>query len=139
MVPYQNQWCCSNTMLPPPMMNMPPPYNFIKGVTWHHAAELLPRKQWKGYPGSILAPWNMRTLNSTIYIYNEFESSSFFIIIIIIIIIIMIYLVFTRIRGLSCDFVNYLMKFRNWQRKKLTCFWMADLIPISSFREHQQM
>ena len=27
-------------MLPPPMMNMHPPYNFVEGLTQHHAAEI---------------------------------------------------------------------------------------------------
>ena len=81
MVSDQHQWCCSHTMLPPPMMNMPQPYNFIKA--WHNTMLLryFQEKQWKVYPGSISAPWSKRTLNSTIYIYNEFESLSFFIVI----------------------------------------------------------
>ena len=115
MVSDQHQWCCSHTMLPPPMMNMSQPYNFIKA--WHNTMLLLryfQEKQWKVYPGSISAPWSKRTLNSTIYIYNEFESLSFFIII--------IYLTFRRIRGPSCDFVYYLMKFKKWREKKTDLF-----------------
>ena len=61
---------------------------------------------------------------------QQFESFGF---------IIILYLVFIRIRGPSCDFVNFLTKFKNWQERKNTCFWMADLVPISSFREYQQM
>ena len=115
MVSDQHQRCCSHTMLPPPMMNMPQPYNFIKA--WHNTMLLLryfQEKQWKVYPGSISAPWSKRTLNSTIYIYNEFESLSFFIVI--------LYLTFRRIRGPSCDFVYYLMKFKKWREKKTDLF-----------------
>ena len=52
-----------------------------------------------------------RKPNSTINIYNEFESIGFFITIII-------YLIFIRIRQLSCDFGNYSMKFKNWRERK---------------------
>ena len=68
------------------------------------------KKQWKGYPGSISAPWSKRMPNSTIYIYNEFESVSLFIF--------LIYLVFIRMREPSCDFVNHLMKFKKWRERK---------------------
>ena len=48
--------------------------------------------------------------SSTTYDYKGLESLSFFIFI--------TYLICIWITGLSCDFVNYLIKFNNWRKRK---------------------
>ena len=72
--------------------------------------DILPRKQLKGYPGSISASWSKRPSNSpstfTTSLNHSAPSSSY------------ISSCFIRIRGPSCDFVNYLMKFTNWRERK---------------------
>ena len=75
--------------------------------------DILPRKQWKGYPGSISASWSKRAPNSSSTFTTSLSHSACLRHHII-------YFVIIRIRGPSCDFanVNYLMKFTNWRERK---------------------
>ena len=135
MVSDQHQCCSVGTMLPPPS------YHHRWRICPHHTTlskewlnTLLLRYFQENSRRVILAAFQHyegRGCPIQLLHLQQFESFSF-------IIIIILYLVFIRIRGPSCGFFNFLMKFKNWRERK-TCFWMADLVPISSFCQYQLM
>ena len=112
MVSDQHQWCCSDdTMLPPVTMNMHTHHTTLKD--WLNT--MLLRYTSKKTGRVILAAFQHHGVRGCPILPSTFTtslshsaSSSYF--------------VFIKIRGLSCDFVNYLMKFTNWQERKTDLF-----------------